>query len=420
MNGHTHTMAARRPIPADDGNAARVSLHWRVVSGPDAGKSGASASGHAIVGRLEGADIMLTDPTVSQFHLEVWATEGGIVVRDLGSHNGTLAGGIALKHASVPTGTELSIGDTTVELRGGERAVVERSKAVSFGGLVGSSQAMRELYVVLERLAPANLSVLLEGEKGTGKELAARALHEVGTRASGPFVTVRCSAIPPELADGVLAELDAAAGGTFFLDDVAALAPDLQTKLDRVLDRAGDVRLISATWQSLRELVNCGAFREDLYFRLAQARVRVPALRERAEDIKPLVLHFLSSIPWEEKAARAFASDALEAIAQRPLPGNVRELRSTVERVARLAEGPTIMAQDLAFERLIGADPGAALEPFKDAKRTVIDEFEKEYLSRLLARAGTNVSRAAALAGIERQSLRDLLKRHGLRGDDAG
>jgi DNA-binding NtrC family response regulator len=167
----------------------------------------------------------------------------------------------------------------------------------------------------------------------------------------------------------------------------------------------------------------------------------MPSLRERPEDIKPLVQHFLSTLPSDVQAARAITKDALDAIAQRSFPGNVRELRSTVERVAMLAEGPTIAEQDLAFERLIAADrsaqssrtsgelggdddapasedPSAPLEPFKEAKRTVIDEFERAYLSRLLARSGTNISRAAALAGIERQSLRDLLKRHGLRGED--
>jgi DNA-binding NtrC family response regulator len=473
MDGHTHTMTAKRPPPADEGKTARVALQWRVVSGPDAGKSGEIADGHAIVGRVEGVDVRLTDQTVSQFHLEVWATEGGIVVRDLGSHNGTLVAGIALKHASVPAGTEVAIGDTSIELRGGARAVVERSKATFFGALVGSSAPMRELYALLERLARTNLSVLIEGETGTGKELAARALHDGGTRPGGPFVAVNCAAIPPTLAESVLfghergaftgadekraGVFEAATGGTVFLDEVADLPRDLQPKLLRALEmreivpvgstkpRPFDARIVCATWQSLRELVNRGAFREDLYFRLAQARVRMPAVRERVEDIKPLVQHFLSSIPWDVQAARAITSDALDAIAQRSFPGNVRELKSTVERVAMLAEGPTITAQDLAFERLIAADrsaassrnagdevekemvkpseaadPNAPLEPFKEAKRTVIDEFEKAYLSRLLARAGTNISRAAALAGIERQSLRDLLKRHGLRGDDAG
>jgi len=157
--------------------------------------------------------------------------------------------------------------------------------------------------------------------------------------------------------------------------------------------------------------------------------VRIPPLSERHEDVKPLVQHFLSKLPWDVKAARAIEPDALDAIAARTFAGNVRELRAVVERAAMVAEGAAITTEDLAFERMLAGERsrGAAaavaavdgpLEPFKEAKRTLIDEFEKAYLARLLARAGTNVSRAASLAGIERQSLRDLLKRHGLRGDD--
>jgi DNA-binding NtrC family response regulator len=468
-DGHTHTMSATRSAPADEGRSARAALVWRVVSGSDAGKAGEIAEGHAIVGRVDGVDIRLTDATVSQFHAEIWATEGGIVVRDLGSHNGTVASGIALRHASVPTGSELQIGDTVLEVCCGARTVVERSKATFFGSLVGASPAMRELYVLLERLARAHLAVLIEGEVGSGKELAARALHDEGARARGPWVAVNCAGIPPALAESVLfghepgalpgtpsgcaGALEAASGGTVFLDEVAELPRDLQAKLLRALERrevlpvgassprAFDTRVVSATWQGLRELVNRGAFREDLYYRLAQARIRLPSLRERTEDIKPLVQHFLSGIPWDVQAARAITSEALDAIAERSFPGNVRELKATVERVAMLAEGPTVTVQDLAFERLIAADrsvqssrsklegdaaaspasrgaPASSLEPFKEAKRTVIDDFEKAYLTRLLARSGTNISRASALAGIERQSLRDLLKRHGLRGDD--
>jgi DNA-binding NtrC family response regulator len=466
-DGHTNTMTANRPPLADEGLTARVALEWRVVSGVDAGIAGEVADGHAIVGRVDGVDIRLTDSTVSQFHLEVWATEGGIAVRDLGSHNGTLASGIFVRQASVPSGTELRLGDTVLEVRVGARCVVERSKATFFGGLVGASTPMRELYTLLERLARTNLAVLLEGETGSGKELAARAMHDAGPRANGPFLVVNCAAIPPALAESVLfgqevgavpgdgesraGVFEAASGGTVFLDEVAELPRELQAKLLRAIDervvtpigaskpRPFDARVVSASWQSLRELVNRGTFREDLYFRLAQARVRMPSLRERPDDIKPLVQHLLSSIPWDVQAARAITSDALDSIAERSFPGNVRELKATVERVAMLAEGPTITVQDLAFERLIatdrsssrlltaedatadarGDDVSSPLEPFKEAKRTVIDEFEKGYLTRLLARAGTNISRAAALAGIERQSLRDLLKRHGLRGDDA-
>jgi DNA-binding NtrC family response regulator len=335
---------------------------------------------------------------------------------------------------------------------------------------------MRELYAMLERLARTDLTVLIEGDTGTGKEVAARALHELGRRKSEPFVVLDCTAIPPNLAESVLfghekgaftganerriGLFEAAHGGTLFIDELGELPVDLQPKLLRVLERREvvavgaskprpvDVRIVSATWRDTRTLVNQGTFREDLYYRLAQARVRLPTLMERPEDIKPLVQHFLAKIPWDVEAARAITNEALESIATRSFPGNVRELKTTVERVAMLAEGATIGSGDLAFERILavergrsaprgmrmsalppqpGSQPGSqpqlpdfdddAIEPFKEAKRTLIDDFEKGYLARLLARAGTNISRAASLAGIERQSLRDLLKKHGLRGE---
>ncbi|MEO6419202.1 MAG: sigma 54-interacting transcriptional regulator, partial [Polyangiaceae bacterium] len=197
-----------------------------------------------------------------------------------------------------------------------------------------------------------------------------------------------------------------------------------------------NVRVLSATLRDLRSMVNRGLFREDLYFRIAQARVRLPSLADRPEDVRPLVQHFLASLSWDVQAARTIASDALEAIATRDFPGNVRELKSTVERVAMLSGGPAITLDDLTFDRMLGggrggprreassvveaddASPQGPIEPFKEAKRTVINEFERDYVARLLARAGSNVSRAAALAGIERQSLRDLLKKHHLRDED--
>jgi DNA-binding NtrC family response regulator len=320
--------------------------------------------------------------------------------------------------------------------------------------------------------------VLLEGETGSGKELAARGLHAAGARAKAPFLVLDCTAIPAQLAESVLFGQDGgtnasarakddgtfsavserragifegASGGTVFFDDIGELPFDLQPKVLRVLERREvvpvgataarpvDVRVVSATRRDLRTMVNCGRFREDLYDRVAQARVRIPSLAERTDDVKPLVQHFLSRIPWRMKAARAIDGAALEAIAERSFPGNVRELKAAVERAAMLAEGATITADDIAFERLLtvehargqGAEVPApeppdgghvATEPplgrFKEAKRTLIDEFEKAYLARLLARAGTNISRAASLAGIERQSLRDLLRRHGLRGEE--
>jgi DNA-binding NtrC family response regulator len=405
-----------------------------VLSGPNTGDAKELPDGRALVGRADTADVRLSDPTVSQFHAEIVATQAAIAVRDLGSHNGTRVADIVVRDVSVASGTEVMLGSTRLLLESGTGREVERSKATSFGGLVGMSPEMRELYAVLERLSRTEIAVLFQGGRGTGKKIAAHALYDASPRAKGSLTVVECAGLPPALADqavlGPGGILESSAGGTVVFSEPGELGPVLQVKLAQALEsRRFDVRILTTTRRDLRALVNRGAFRENLYYALAQAHVRVPSLAERKDDVVALAMHFLALIPFDVQAARAIAPDALEAIAARAFPDNVRELKATIERVAMLAEGPTITTEDLAFERVLAAEEGRAaplaeakedapLEPFKEAKRTLIDEFERGYLVRLLARSGTNISRAAALAGIERQSLRDLLKRHGLRGDD--
>jgi DNA-binding NtrC family response regulator len=332
----------------------------------------------------------------------------------------------------------------------------------AFGELRGRNVSMRELFSTLSRLARTDLSILVEGQTGTGKELAARGVHDASTHAAGPFVVLDCTAIPSTLAESVLfghergaftganerrvGVFEAAEGGTVFLDEVGELPLELQPKLLRVLERREvvrvgsttprpvQVRVISATWRDLRTMINQGKFREDLYYRLAQARVTIPPMRERPEDVPLLVYHFLQRLP-PGQGARAISPEALAELQRREYAGNVRELKSTVERAAMMAEGAVITNADLAFERMLSGErvrapalvapvaPAAPsandpIAPFKEAKRTLIDEFEKAYLQRLLQRTGNNLSRAAALAGIERHYLRDLFRKHGLRSDE--
>ena len=436
-------------------------LRITVTHGIDAGRVFEVKSARAVVGRSADADARLADPTVSQFHAELRAAANGIVVVDLGSTNGTRAGSIAVRDASVPTGTMVSFGSTTARVEVIDGATVPRSNALSFGGLVGGSEVMRELYAVLERLARTDLALFLEGPTGTGKEVAARALHEHSRRAGAPFVALDCTTIPPTLAESVLfghergaftganekriGIFEAAANGTLLLDEVGELPAEMQPKLLRVLERREvlpvgstkprpiHARIVSATWRDLRSLVNKGAFREDLYHRLAQARVRMPSLAERVDDIGMLAEHFLANIPWDVTAARAIAPDALALIEARTYSGNLRELKNTVERAAMLAAGSVITVADLTFERLLASEQRAAesrpiaaspsdapseIEPYKDARREMLDAFERGYLERLLARAGTNLSLAARLARVDRQTLRELLSRHGLRGTE--
>jgi DNA-binding NtrC family response regulator len=469
--GDTTKIVERPPT-----SGARRTLRIEVTAGPAAGKSVSLGTGHGVVGRSAAADVPIEDETVSQFHVDLVASGETIVVVDLGSRNGTRADQVFLERGRIPSGGRLTLGATEIAIACGAEATATRSTSTTFGNLVGAAPVMREVYAMLEKLAPARLGVLIEGATGTGKELAARALHEQGPRAPAPFVAIDCAALPPAIAEivffgeevapgasdgasrpGVFA---AAGAGTLLLDHVGDLPLELQGKLLRALDqreimpvgtatpRRFEARIVSVA-TNLRELVNRGAFREDLYFRLAQARIAMPSLEEHPEDKRPLATHFLAladadAAPDSPPRARSFTPDALDAIASRVFPGNVRELRNVVERAAVVAEGTSITVQDLAFERVLAAtasaggaragdagtidddddgrgeadDPEETVEAFKDAKRTVIDEFERRYLTRLLARSGKNVSRAAAIAGIERQSLRDLLKRHGLDRND--
>jgi transcriptional regulator with GAF, ATPase, and Fis domain len=434
----TSTIVRSRAAPSD--------VRIVVVSGP---ATGAAAVGEKItLGRSQLSDVSIQDSTVSEFHVEVAGSDRGIEVRDLNSWNGTYFEGARISEAVVPPGSVLTIGESLVRVDVAASHPEDAPLRDSFRGLLGKSPSMRSLYATVERVGSTDLSVLIEGPTGCGKEVVARALHASGD-ASKPFTILDCASVPGTLAESVIfghvrgaftgavetrmGVFEAGDGGTVFLDEVGELPLALQPKLLRVLEqrhvtRIGEtkprpisVRVVSATWRELRRLVNQGQFRDDLYFRLAQVRLVVPPLAERPEDIEVLAKEFLRRLPRNLACARNFSREALEELKSRPFPGNVRELRNVVERAAVLADGPSIRPQDLVFDRLlersreVGVDEdGDAPLDFKFAKRTAIDDFEKEFLARLLTRAGGNLTKAAAFASIERHYLRSLLKKHGL------
>jgi DNA-binding NtrC family response regulator len=448
VRGAPMTESSTRTILRPRTNASGVRVG--VVAGPS---MGAVAVGRKItLGRSRIADLSLSDFTVSEFHLEIAPHDGGIEVRDLESWNGTWFEGARIGRAVVPPGTTLLLGESAIRVDLANEPEPARPMRDSFHALLGRSTAMRELFGLLERLAPTELAVFVEGPTGSGKELVARALHDASPRARSPFTVLDCAALPASLAESVLfghaagaftgavaaraGVFEAADGGTVFLDEVGDLPLDLQPKLLRVLEqrqivrlgenkpRAVSVRVVSATWRDLRKMVNQGQFRDDLYYRLAQTRLELPSLAERREDIEILAAEFLRRLPRKAACARSISREALSELRGRDYPGNVRELKNTIERAAYMADGPVIRPQDLAFERLLerGREPPAREEEpddgsvpeFKGAKRTAVDDFEQAYLARLMTKTNGNIAMAAGLAGIERHYLRSLLKKHGL------
>jgi DNA-binding NtrC family response regulator len=311
-----------------------------------------------------------------------------------------------------------------------------------FAGMVGRAKPMLELYDLIKRLAPSDGTVLIGGESGSGKELVARALHQSSNRAKGAFVDVNAGSLPATLFEAELfgakkgsftgatetrdGLFQAADGGTLFLDEVAEVPMESQAKLLRVLEthevkmlgearsRKVDVRVLAATHQDLARLVKEGKFREDLYFRLSVLPLRVPPLRERMEDLPMLAEVFLGRFAVKGQAAKRLAPEALQALLKHRWPGNVRELRNVLERASLLSRGAAIQAADVAVAAEAQGQGSLPQGAFMQAKRAMLEGFERDYLTRLLKDSDGNVSEAARQAGLDRKNLQVLLKKHRL------
>ncbi len=312
-------------------------------------------------------------------------------------------------------------------------------------GLVGSSAAFRRLLATMERIADADITVLVLGASGTGKEVVARALHYGGRRAKGPFVAVNCAALPETLLESELFGIERgvatgverrpglverASGGTLFLDEIGDMSPGVQAKVLRVLQerevtRVGgaraipvDVRVVAATHRDLEVAVRDGRFREDLYFRLKVATLRVPSLAERREDVPLLAHHFLARFAAKHgRSGLRFDPAALALLGLRPWTGNVRELENAVEQAVVLAEGPVLRPADLGLEV---APAGEADFDYRRVVEAAADSAERAMIERALAAAGHNRTRAARLLGIGRRTLLYKLRRHGLAKPGSG
>jgi two-component system, NtrC family, response regulator GlrR len=443
-----------------EGRPKRIQVReWTVeiVSGPDKGRKVTTQDSLLRIGSDPASDLVLSDPTVSRRHLELERNSRGILARDMGSRNGTYLEGHQVLQAIIQPGDKLVVGKTKLLVKQDARATeVEVSGADAFGALVGTSEPMRLLFEQLRRISREDMNLLLEGETGTGKELAARAVHQHSARRHGPFRVVDCNLITEEKAErelfgslrgtgdgderGTLGVFEAAQGGTLFLDEVGELPLPLQPKLLRVLETrevpamgggqvSVDVRVIASTHRNLEEDVRQGRFRADLYYRLAVARVRLPPLRARREDIPVLAQSILQGL----RATVELTPQTLALFEGYDWPGNVRELRNVLERGALLQETGNrswldFMAQTARKpESGAGAAQAAATTsvatlvgnmPYHEAKDRVLADFERLYFAEIMRLSHFDMKVAEQKTGLSMQSLYRLLKKNGLRLKD--
>src|SRR5262245_29037918 len=416
-----------------------------VVEGPDRELAIDGGAAELAIGTAPANTMILSDPAVSRHHVAIAPTPRGHLIRDLGSTNGTSINGVIVERAYLSPGAVIAIGRSRLrfDVLGGEDRAALSSDA-RWGRALGTSEAMRRIFAVLPRLADSDSTILLEGETGTGKGLLAEAIHEASPRAGGPFIVLDCGAIPPTLIESELfghekgaftgaatarvGGFEAARGGTVFLDEIGELPLDMQPKLlraieDRVVKRVGgnepvrlDIRVIAATNRDLRSEINQGRFRSDLYYRLNTFRLRIPPLRERRDDIALLVAHFYRQL---SPGGDPPPAELLAELARHDWPGNVRELRAAVERAVLLGD-PAVWGA-LSGDAPAAADDGRFVEgtSFRAAKERAIAAWEREYVRSLIARHDGNLSRAARAVRMDRNHLRELLRRHKITADDS-
>jgi DNA-binding NtrC family response regulator len=422
----TQEMGADDSVPTDMVEMQNVSSSkverfvLRVTSGKDAGLEYESTGQRTVVGTHQSADVVLTDSAVSRFHCEIAVSEGRAVIQDLGSKNGTLVDSVAVERAFLSPTSIIVAGRTELrfEMRG-DHVEVALAPSEKFGLMVGGSAAMRAVFAELKRAAQqGNTSVLIQGDAGTGKDLAAESIHFESERRDGPFVIIDCAAAPTRVIEAELEEaFERGATGTVILDEVGELSLPVQRHLLGALDRrATDVRVIATSRRNLRKEVNAGRFRADLYYTLAVIAISIPTLEARVADIPLLVAHLLDSMGASDSpAAKDLTSERwIAELEAHPWPGNVRELRNYLERCVAL-RNRLPLDEDFDTRNLDTLPPIDTGKPLRDGREKWVRYFERKYLQELLDEHDGNVSAAARAAGIDRVHLYRLLSRAGLR-----
>jgi transcriptional regulator with PAS, ATPase and Fis domain len=390
-------------------------------------------------------DLVASDPAVSRVHCTLRLTQEGLLLRDSGSKNGTFVAGVRVREVILPLGVRATLGSSELWAKPTNTSTeVPLSPAASFGKVRGASVAMRALFAKLERAAQTDEPVLLEGESGTGKELLARALHEASQRRSKPFVVLECASLNPQLVEAELFGTQAGAftgahsdrvgliqqadGGTLYLDELSELPLEIQTRLLRALEtkeirpvgsntsRAVNFRVISSTQRDIRTRLAAGEFRKDLFYRLGVLLIRIPALRERGEDLLLLVKDLLAERD-PPRDLSALPPGTLELFRAHHWPGNVRELRNAVARLfieAELEEGVVPEGSPSS-----GDKPRWTGLLLAEARAAAVLAFERGYVERALAAHQGNVTSTARSLGVTRQTVHRLLRRQREKaGDD--
>jgi len=392
------------------------------------------------IGTSAECELCLSDPAVSRIHCEVRHRSGRVAVRDLGSKNGVVLQSVRVSAGEMRVGDTLRLGETVVVLVDKDRSSPSRAGEV-LPGIVGVTQVMHRMARTVRLLAPSDLNVLVTGETGTGKELVARALHELSPRANGPFVALNCGSIPRDLIESELfghmrgaftgavesrpGLFEQAQGGTLLLDEIGELPLEQQPKLLRVMEtgrvrrvggqttREVDVRVVSATHVALPLAISQGRFRRDLFYRANEAEVRVPSLADRVDDILPLLERFLEELPAGSVRPD---SSTIGRLQTRRYLGNVRELRSLVRRAVVL--GWSEVDETTFPDPLVAMDARAATfargsvaaEPSPVYPGT-FEEIQRRVIKEALDQAEGNKALAARRLGMAKSTFNDRLRR---------
>jgi transcriptional regulator with GAF, ATPase, and Fis domain len=397
-------------------------------------------------GRSRASKVVIDDASVSKVHFSLRALDEGVELEDLGSKNGTWFRSRRVRRMVLAPGDRFWAGSCEIELVDVSPVEVPVSATCECGRLFGESVVMRELFVQIEKLAPLPLDLLIEGETGTGKELAARTIHELSPRADKPYVILDCSTLASSLADATIfgfrrgaftgadyeqpGLFEQADGGTLFIDELGELSLELQVKFLRALAgrqvarlgepgklREVDVRVVAATNRDLLAEVRAGRFREDLYHRVAHGYLRLPPLRERGLDVIALAQRFLAEISGErQRVGIELGDDAKTALATYDWPGNVRELHNTMRRAGYLCSDGRVRLEDLELGRAHGWGSRLA-KALDDDRRHDYESLhmlvDRLYLPSVLEENGS-LAASARFLRISRARLRDRLKALGL------